>query len=290
MPYVGSIYNFAPIPQREKIVIDIPFYEQDKKLLSDEILINIERGEVQQQVEDRYNKLYEIEPELIKIIRKNGTNVNGQMNIYYALQRDINTPKYLNIAWSQMPNWDKLLYILELAENNIFSFESKHAVVSCKQLARYIDMYRRTKNIMLIIMDIYKGKISKIKNLTQEQKYAHLDNAIEAGFHIYRHWFQFTVPKAFRVIDSLQRYVCAQNGKKPGSYSFFVQQLENDFIRENLSILIEYGIPSDTVRRIADKIPADLDEDGVVEFIKQNKGSVYDDLIQYEVDRLNQAL
>lgn len=76
--YVGSIYNFAPIPQREKIVIDIPFYEQDKKLLSDEILINIERGEVQQQVEDRYNKLYEIEPELIKIIRKNGTNVNGQ--------------------------------------------------------------------------------------------------------------------------------------------------------------------------------------------------------------------
>lgn len=288
--YVGSIYNFAPIPQREKIVIDIPFYEQDKKLLSDEILINIERGEVQQQVEDRYNKLYEIEPELIKIIRKNGTNVNGQMNIYYALQRDINTPKYLNIAWSQMPNWDKLLYILELAENNIFSFESKHAVVSCKQLARYIDMYRRTKNIMLIIMDIYKGKISKIKNLTQEQKYAHLDNAIEAGFHIYRHWFQFTVPKAFRVIDSLQRYVCAQNGKKPGSYSFFVQQLENDFIRENLSILIEYGIPSDTVRRIADKIPADLDEDGVVEFIKQNKGSVYDDLIQYEVDRLNQAL
>lgn len=288
--YVGTIYNFVPAPQRESIVIDIPFYEQDKKILSDEILINIEKADVQQQVVDRYNKLYEIEPELIEIIKKNGTNVNGQMNIYYALQRDINTPKYHNISWSQMPNWDKLLYILHLAENNIFSFESKHAVFSCEQLARYIDMYRKSKNIMLIIKDIYENKVKKIKRLTEEQKYVQLDNAIEAGFHIYRHWFQFTVPKAFRVIDSLQRYVCDQHGKKAGSYSYFVQQLENDFIRENLSILIEYGIPSDTVHRIADRIPSELDEDGVVEFIKQNKDTVYNALLQYEIDRLNQAL
>ena len=288
--YVGTIYNFVPAPQRESIVIDIPFYEQDEKILSDEILINIEKSDVQQQVIDRYNKLYEIAPELMEIIKKNGTNVNGQMNIYYALQRDINTSKYHSIAWSQMPDWDKLLYILSLAENNIFSFERKDILLSCRQLARYINMYRKNKSIMSIINDIYKNKIANRKKLTQEQKYAQLDNAIEAGFHIYRHWFQFAVPKAFRVIDSLQRYVCTQNGKKAGSYSYFVQQLENDFIRENLSILIEYGIPSDTVHRIADRIPFELDEDGVVEFIKQNKSTVYNSLLQYEIDRLNQAL
>lgn len=288
--YVGTIYNFVPAPKRESIVIDIPFFEQDRKTLSDEILINIEKADVRQQVVDRYNKLYEIEPALIEIVKKNGTSVNGQMNIYYALQRDINTSQYHNIAWSQMPNWDKLLYILTLAENNIFTFESKHAVVSCKQLARYIDMYRKSKSIMLIIRDIYIGKIKKIKNLTQEQKSNQLDGAIEAGFHIYRHWFQFTVPKAFRVIDSLQRYVCSRYGKKPGSYSYFVQQLENDFIRENLSILIEYGIPSNTVHRISDRIPSDLDEDGVVEFIKHNKQTIFRDLLQYEIDRLNQTL
>jgi len=60
---------------------------------------------------------------------------------------------------------------------------------------------------MSIIKDIYEGKVANRKKLTQEQKYALIDDAIEAGFHIYRHWFQFTVPKAFRVIDSLQRYV-----------------------------------------------------------------------------------
>lgn len=288
--YVGTIYNFVPVPQRESIVIDIPFYEQDKKILSNEILINIERADVQQQVIDRYNKLYEIEPGLMEIIKKNGTNVNGQMNIYYALQRDINTFKYQNISWSQMPNWEKLLYVLHLAENNIFSFESKHTVFSCEQLARYIDMYRKSKNIMLIINEIYENKVKKIKRLTEEQKYAQFDSAIEAGFHIYRHWFQFTVPKAFRVIDSLQRYVCDQYGKKAGSYSYFVQQLENDFIRENLSILIEYGIPSNTIHRISKLIPAELDEDGVIKFIKLHKDIIYKELMQYEIDRLNQAL
>lgn len=288
--YVGNVFNFAPVPEKESVIIDIPFYEQDKKVLSDEILINIDKSDIQQQVVDRYNELYEIEPELIEIIKKNGTNVNGQMNIYYALQRDLNTSQFVNIVWSQMPNWDKLLYILNLAENNIFSFDSKHAVVSCKQLARYIDMYRKNKNIMLIVKDIYTVRIGKIKNLTQEQKYTHLDNAIEAGFHIYRHWFQFTVPKAFRVIDSLQRYVCTLNGRKSGSYSYFVQQLENDFIRENLSILIEYGIPSNTVLRIASKIPDTLDDDGVVDYIKNNKETIFSSLLQYEIDRLSQVL
>ena len=102
--------------------------------------------------------------------------------------------------------------------------------------------------------------------------------------------FNLQCLRLFRVIDSLQRYVCEQNGKKPGSYSYFVQQLENDFIRENLSILIEYGIPSNTVHRIADRIPSVLNEDEVIEFIRQNKHMVYCDLLQYEVDRLNQAL
>lgn len=288
--YVGTIYNFVPVPQRESIVIDIPFYEQDRKILSDEILINIEKADVQQQVIDRYNKLYEIEPGLIEIIKKNGTNVNGQMNIYYALQRDINTCKYQNISWSQMPNWDSLLYILHLAENNIFSLQNKHAIFSYKQLARYIDMYRKSKNIMPIIKDIYENNVKGIKRLTEERRYAQLDSAIEVGFHIYRHWFQFTVPKAFRVIDSLQRYVCDQHGKKAGSYSYFVQELENDFIRENLSILIEYGIPSDTVHRISRLIPVELDEDGVIEYIKLHKDIIYKELMQYEIDRLNQAL
>lgn len=141
-----------------------------------------------------------------------------------------------------------------------------------------------------IISDIYTKNLSKIKKLTGEQKIAQLDKAIEAGFHIYRHWFQFSVPKAFRVIDNLQRYVCEQNGKKAGSYSYFVQQLETDFIQENMSILTEYGIPINTIHQISRYIPTTLEEDSVLDFIRENKEVIYHNLLQYEIDRLNQAL
>lgn len=215
----------------------------------------------------------------------------GQLRcIYYALERDVRTAQYANIAWTQMPSWDNLIYILGLAENNVFDFNGEHVIRSSKQLARYVHMYRKHQHIMSIVKDIYLSKIKQLKAPTYSQKLLHLDNAIESGFHLYRRWFLFTVPKAFRVIDSLQRYVCAEHGKKAGSYSYFVQQLENDFVRENLSILVEYGVPSDTVRKIEQQIPSNLDEDGVIGYIKSNKNSIYNSLSQYEVDRLNFAL
>lgn len=288
--YIGTIYNFVPVPEKTSIIIDIPFYEQNKNILSDEILINIKKEDVQEQVLERYENLYKIDSKLMEIIKKNGTNVNGQMNIYYALLRDINTSQYSNIAWSQMPNWNQLIYILGLSEQNIFSFDNRHDIVSAKQLAHYVDTYRKSKNINAIISDIYTKNLSKIKKLTGEQKIAQLDKAIEAGFHIYRHWFQFSVPKAFRVIDNLQRYVCEQNGKKAGSYSYFVQQLETDFIQENMSILTEYGIPINTIHQISRYIPTTLEEDSVLDFIRENKEVIYHNLLQYEIDRLNQAL
>lgn len=288
--YVGRVYNFVPIPKEESIIIDIPFYEQDREILTDEILVNINQKDVKRQVLDRYNRLYEIEPELLKIIKRNGTNVNGQMNIYYALERDVLTYKYDYIAWSQIPNWDKLNYVLEIAENNTFDFESKHGVFSVSQLVRYIDMYRKNKNIMQIVRDIYEWKAKKIQKMDNNQKERYWDDAIETAFHIYRHWFQFTVPKTFRVVDSLQRYVCEKHSRKAGSYSYFVQQLENDFLEENLSILIEYGIPNDTIRRIAKYIPKDLEEDDVIFYIKKNINRISSGLLQYEIDRLRQCL
>lgn len=288
--YVGRVYNFVPIPEEQSIIIDIPFYEQDKEVLTDEILVNISQKDVKEQVRDRYNHLYKIEPELLKIIKRNGTNINGQMNIYYALERDILTKKYEYIAWPQIPNWDKMNYVLEIAENNTFNFESRHGIFSVSQLARYIDTYRRNKSIMQIVRDIYEWNIQKSQKIDNIQKEKYWDEAIETAFHIYRHWFQFTVPKTFRVVDSLQRYVCEKHGRKAGSYSYFVQQLENDFLEENLSILTEYGIPNDTIRRIAKFIPKDLQEDDVIVYIKRNMNRISSGLLQYEKDRLRQCL
>ena len=117
-----------------------------------------------------------------------------------------------------------------------------------------------------------------------------IDDAIETTFHIYRHWFQFTVPKALRVVDSLQRFVCDRHRLKAGSYSYYVQQLENDFVPERLSLLLEFGIPSSTVFKIEAHIPRNLNEDDIISFIKTHKEQLYPQLLQYEAERLEYAL
>jgi hypothetical protein len=286
--YLGNVYSFAPIPAKQTIEIDIPFYEQAPGVLTDEVLVNIRKSDVQPQVKQQYDKLNTIDADLLSVIKLNGTNVNGQMNIFYALQRDIDELRS-NIVWAQMPDWDKMNYILGLGVNNVFKIDG-HGVFSVKQLSRFLNIYRKNKSIMQIVDDIYKSRLEKDPHADLELKSRFYDEAIETAFHIYRYWFQFTVPKAFRVIDNLQRYVCENRGIRAGSYSYFIQQLENDFIPNNLTILVEYGIPSETVRKIALLIPRDLEEDNVIRYMKTNKTQIVQQLMQYEIDRIEKCL
>ena len=288
--YIGNVYSFVQQPEKKDFIVDFPFVEQDKDVLTDEILINIDKKDVKPQVKERYNELNSYPDDLKKILRINGTNINGQMEIYHALEKDINTQKQEFITWSQMPSYDAMMYILSFAEGNIFEFD-KHAVVSVKQLVTLLKIYWRKKTIMALVNHYKQYALQqRKKEQSEEQLMTINDNAIENAFHVYRHWFQFKVPKAFRVVDSLQRYVCEKNGIKPGSYSYFVQQLENDFVPEGLSILTEYGIPNTTILTISKFIPPNIAEDEVIDFIKENKQKIYRHLTRYEIERLDEEL
>jgi hypothetical protein len=284
--YVGKIYNFISVPEKEKIIVDIPFYEQDEKIITDEILVNIPENDVKNQVRERYDQLYQIPAELLDIIKKNGISVNGQMSIFYALERDIVNGHYNDISWTRMPEYNKMLYVLKLAENNTFDIKKSKGIYSVEQLTMYLNMYRTNGNMIKIIESLYNYKKNKVKKITSEKDSNYFDQAVEEAFHIYRHWFQFTVPKTFRVVDSLQRYVCEKHGRKPGSYSYFVQQLENDFLQENLSILLEYGLPRSSVQKLTGFLPENLSEDDVLNYIIKNKESIMKILTPYEQERL----
>lgn len=140
--YVGRVFNFCHVPMQESIVIDIPFYEQDPEILTNEILINIKKDDVKQEVRKRYDQINALPADLLNIIKQNGVSVNGQIRIYNKLIGDMKSKGTLqNIQWSQLPTWDQMYYVLELAENNLFNFDSKRGVFSVKQLARYLNMY-----------------------------------------------------------------------------------------------------------------------------------------------------
>ena len=286
--YVGRVFNFIKPPSKESVFIDIPFFEQDP--VSDEILINIPKGDIKNDLKNRYNELYEMPAGLLEIIKRNGVSVHGQMNIYRQLEQDVHTTKYDDFAWSQMPNWNNMLYILRLSENNLFQIDH-NGIMSVDQLVLYLNKYRKSKDIIDIVNLIYENRKGKVQAETAcKNAGKYYDEAVEQAFHIHRHWFLFTVPKIFRVVDSLQRYVCESYGRRAGSYSYFIQQLENDFIPENLSILIEYGVPASAVRRLDSRVPRDLSEDGMVEYIRRYKRQITSDWLQYERDKLDEHL
>ena len=283
--YVGRVFNFVKPPSKESVFIDIPFFEQDP--VSDEILINIPKDDIKNDLKNRYNELYEMPAGLLEIIKRNGVSVCGQMNIYRQLEQDVHTTKYDDFAWSQMPNWNNMLYILRLSEDNLFQIDH-NGIMSVNQLVLYLNEYRKNKDIINLIYENRKRKVQAETACKNAGKY--YDEAVEQAFHIHRHWFLFTVPKIFRVVDSLQRYVCESYGRRAGSYSYFIQQLENDFIPENLSILIEYGVPASAVRKLDSKVPRNLSEDEVVEYIRRYKRQLTSDWLQYERDKLDEHL
>ena len=106
--------------------------------------------------------------------------------------------------------------ILWLGESKLYG-DSKEGI---KALVKDLNEHRTKKNIIEIVNDIYNSRIESVKNLTDERKAKYYDEAVETAFHIYRHWFQFTVPKAFRVVDSIQRLICERRNMRSGSYSF----------------------------------------------------------------------
>lgn len=275
--YLGNVYSFIQTPPYEKLVIDIPFCDQTP--VNPEVLINIPAVDVIPAKKDTYEKYQNMDPDLLQIFKQNGISIKKQEKLVTAIQNEIRTTPE-TIQWKNFPSWNNLFRLITIAaECELWRFDG--AVVSAKQLTMFIYKYKQDQSIMKIAAGIYTYKTDKGKEFDQEV----WDYSIEQAFHIYRQWFQYSVPKIIRVIDSIQRYVCGHHKIQSGSYSFFVQKLESDFLPENLSILIEYGLPSSTIRKIENDIPKNLDEDGVVDFVRNNKDD-FMQLMPYELELL----
>ncbi|MFZ0596682.1 MAG: hypothetical protein WAM46_06850, partial [Flavobacterium sp.] len=88
--------------------------------------------------------------------------------------------------------------------------------------------------------------------------------------------------KWLSVINEIQKFICEEKGLAPGNYIHYANLIENDFIRENLAILSEYGIPNSAIRKIENKIPSNLNQDEVLNYIKTKNIHLSKELLEYE--------
>lgn len=272
--YVGRIYTFNAEPVQHELSIDMPFSDQSEDL-KDEVLVNIPADKVKPQLRERYDRLQQIPSELLSVIKRNGVSINNQLKFEKSVREYVKAGGE-DILWKQMPKWNNLVTTITLlGQCNLLQFDGR--VRTAKQLCFYLQRYYTHKTIVKYFLS-FQGD--------DEEQY---DKNLEDAFYVQRRWFQYAVPKALRVGESIINYVCSKTQAQACSYSYYAQQLETSFLPDNLSILLEYGIPAITIRKLERHIPKTIEEDDLVSYIKSHQ-ELKTVLLDYESDLINHNL
>jgi superfamily II DNA/RNA helicase len=283
--YVGRIFNFNRPPEKERIIVDIPFFEQTEKI-SDEVLIQLDEEDVRNKQTEQYNDLQKIPKEERDLFRKNGVLVKGQAAILDCLKKEILEKREL-LYWSGLPNYRQLEYVLTLGWKNLLKKTETTRPMTLKRLVKVTNDYKRSQDISQLAASTYRYFKANKKNQSEQ---ALIDDSIREAFDILRHWFHYKVPKWLSVVNSLQKFVCEKCGLSAGDYSFFAKQIENDFVRDDLSILVEYGIPNSAIRKLERAVPLGLGESELLEKIGNKDFLEGSGLSEYEKEVIRENL
>lgn len=284
--YVGRIFNFNKPPEKENIIIDIPFFEQNP--VSDEVLIHIDENDVKNKETEQYDNISRMPEEEKDLFKKNGLSVKGQAKILSILKENIEND-YELIAWNRFPKYKQLEYVLNLGWENLIKKGETTRPMTPRKLVYVTFKYSISQTITQLVEDnfVFFRKLSRNEDKSDEEVF---DDAVRDAFQIMRHWFHYKVPKWLNVINTLQKYVCEKKGLKPGDYTSFSTQLESDFVRENLSILVEYGIPKSAISKMEKNISRDLNQDEILSEIQKKSLLETSYLIEYEKEKIRDNL
>jgi len=283
--YIGKVYNFnEPFKKEKELKVDIPFFEQNP--IKDEVLIHLDETDILDKNSLQYKKISSILPQEKDIFKKTGVLIDGQMRILDILRKDIINKQDL-IIWKGYPNWDRLEYLLTLGWNHLLKPTETTRPMTLQKLIKVTSDYGKSESII----DLINSNIQFFKKNNRFPNEDILDEAIRDAFNIMKHWFQYKVPKWLRTIHTLQEFVCLEKGlTKKGSYIFYADKIESDFIEDNLSILLEYGIPKSAIRKIEKFISNDLTENEVIKLVKNKKFLDKLNLITYEKEKIEESL
>lgn len=279
--YVGNLYNFYPKMEEEKIIVDIPFVDQENPL-NKEILAQTEEENIKNKDSKEYKELKSIPKEELELFKKNGLSIDGQKAILEHLKNNF-SQDYNLFAWTYMPKYKQSLYILALCFKHLTKVGETGGNVSPEKLSTLITKCNMCKNLYAIVQNEI--------NYLYEKLGVDYTTALTRGFQIQRHWFDYKLPKWFGCFNELQKYVCKLNGVNPGNYSVFLAQLENDYMSSRANLLMEFDLPISAIRKLDSTIPAHVNEQDVVAYVKRNKEILnFAELTNYEKERITKEI
>lgn len=286
--YIGQIFNFYEAPPTNDVIIDIPLYDQSP--IKDEVLVQINKEHILKKDSQQYKDLMNIPADELEIIKRNGVSVKGQKRIIDILMQEL-PEKHDRYYWNtkKFPTYHQLQKVLSLAWDNLITTGETTRPMTKNGLTGFTLVYLSHHDEAYLIKNRFDFLI-KQKEYERKPENEIYDAAIQYVFQTIRHWMQYKVPKWLSVVSELQKFVCEKKGLEAGDYTGIANLIENGFIPDNLSIMLEYGVPATAVRKIQKKLPKDILQDDIWTFIKENNIEEDESLIKYEKEKLIQNL
>ena len=271
--YTGNIFYFDNPPERKDEFIDIPVVDQDDNLQS-EILLNIDEKDLKQSKQEEFQKLVEGIPEdLIEIFKNNYYDVEKQKSLFNYIISNRELFEILN--WhTPMPEYNVLLETFRIIDEGLKGKKGskyKYTTAKCKQI---------------INNNLSKAIETELQNLHSKKENAHkereelLDEAISNIFSFIKNQAKYEIPKVLSILQSIVNYIQKSD---LADYSLFIAKLEHEGVDENLSALLDFGVPSSALRKI--RIPRDVE---TIEYVKENLELLSKTLLNYEIAKLSQ--
>ena len=270
--YTGNIFYFDNPPERKDEFIDIPVVDQDHNLQS-EILLNIDENDLKQSKLEDFQKLVEGVPEdLIEIFKNNYYDVEKQKSLFNYL---ISNGEQLDVLnWSTpMPDYDVLSETFRIINEGLIGKGGavhRYTAKKCQQIIN--------NNLSNAIQTELQYLYNKKRDFHKEREEL-LNEAISNIFSFIKNQAKYEIPKVLSILQSIVNYI--QNSDS-ADYSLFIAKLEHEGVDENLSVLLDFGVPSSALRKI--RIPRDVE---TIDYVKENLELLSNRLLNYEIAKLS---
>jgi len=287
--FIGRIFTFNKIPQREFVTVDIPVFDQ-LETIAPEILIHINEIDIKNKENKNYKLINSLAPDVKLLFAKNGLSITGQINVLNYLKSLTDKELIDDYCWSGFPKYKFLTNVLGLGWNNFLKPNETTYPMTLKKLVKNTFDYGYSKTINRLVESniAYFKTLYKYRNATEDDI---IDDAIRDAFQILRHWLQYKVPKWLLAIHNILKHECYIRGIESGDYTHYSSLLENDFINSSLSILLEYGIPKSAIIKLQRSINNNnLNENQILDYIRQDKTYDRAKLIEYERQKVIENL
>ena len=271
--YTGNIFYFDNPPERKDEFIDIPVVDQDYDLQS-EILLNIDENDLKQSKLEDFQKLVEGVPEdLIEIFKNNYYDVEKQKSLFKYL---ISNGEQLDVLnWSTpMPDYDVLSETFRIINEGLIGkggAAHRYTAKKCQQIIN--------NNLSSAIQTELQHLYNKEENSYKGREEL-LNEAISNIFSFIKNQAKYEIPKVLSILQSIVNYIQKSDS---ADYSLFIAKLEHEGVDENLSVLLDFGVPSSALRKI--RIPRDVE---AIDYVKENLELLSNRLLNYEIAKLSQ--